>query len=103
MNYAIEILPVADEDLRGIFAYWANELLAHEEAKALLNNIMKAVMGLQTLPERYPKHAMASLPESNIRRMPVGKFLVFYDVDKTLRRVTVLRVIYGTRDVEQIF
>lgn len=37
-----------------------------------------------------------------MHKMPVGNFVVFYTVDRESAAVTVIRIVYGGRDLESL-
>ena len=77
------------DDLREIYSYIANELLAPETATAQLGRIRKEVRSLDFMPARYalvdwePWHSM------KMHHLPVDNFIVYYLVDDEKRAVTV--------------
>lgn len=62
--------------------------------------IENAVYSLATFPERYRCYEKEPWKSRNLRAMPVGKYLVFYIVDNKAKMVSVIRIMYGGRDVE---
>lgn len=89
-------------DLREIYSYIANELLVLETATAQLRRIRNGVRSLYFMPTRYvlvewePWHSM------KMHQFPVGNFIVYYLVDDKKKVVTVARVFYSGRDIEEI-
>ena len=88
VGYSVDAL----DDLREIYSYIANELLAPETATSQLGR----------MPARYalvdwePWHSM------KMHQLPVDNFIVYYLVDDEKRAVTVARIFYGGRDIEGI-
>ena len=78
MQYRVDVSSQAAADLRNLFRYISDTLRAPENAYAQLARIRKQILGLAELPMRfraYPKHF----------------------------KVTILRVIYGGRDIDRAF
>ena len=103
MQYRIDVSSQAAADLRNLFRYISDTLRAPENAYTQLARIRKQILGLAELPMRfraYPKH-FAGYPQ--VRIMPVDHFEVFYTVDTGQEKVTILRVIYGGRDIDRAF
>lgn len=98
VGYSVDAL----DDLREIYSYIANELLAPETATAQLGRIRKEVRSLDFMPARYalvdwePWHSM------KMHHLPVDNFIVYYLVDDEKMAVTVARIFYGGRDIEGI-
>ena len=100
MKYEVFTTEQAAADLRAIFEYIAYELLAGENAIKQLNRLEEAILSLDEMPERYHLYDKEPWRERNLRIMPVDNYLVFYipqDDDKT---VTIIRVMYGRRDID---
>lgn len=101
-TYTVLYSAEALDDLREIYAYIANELLAPETAAAQINLIRKEVRSLDFMPARYmlvkwePWHSM------KMHQLPVDNFIVYYLVDDENAAVTVVRIFYGGRDIEGI-
>lgn len=99
MSYGIRYAADAVEDLREIYGYIAGVLHAPETAAKLVGRIRTEIRSLDGMPDRYatvewePWHAMG------MRRLPVERFVVYYLVDHQEETVTVVRVLYGGRDV----
>lgn len=100
MKYEVVTTAQAVADLRAIFEYIAYELLAGENAIKQLDRLEEAILSLGEMPERYHLYDKEPWRERNLHIMPVDNYLVFYipqDDDKT---VTVIRVMYGRRDID---
>ena len=69
--------------------------MSPENAEAQLSRLENRINNLDNLPKRFPKY------KNDIRFMPVDNYLVFYTVDDNLEDVSVLRVMYGKRDIEK--
>ncbi len=101
-NYTVGYSEEALNDLREIYAYIANELLVPETAAMQVGRIRKEVRSLGFMPTRHvlvdwePWHSM------KMHQLPVDNFIVYYLVDDEGMTVTVARIIYGGRDIEEI-
>ena len=78
MIYEVELSEQADNDLRGIFEYIAFELQSPENASGQLDRLEEQILSLDIMPERYRK----------------------YENEPWKSRVTILRVMYAGRDIE---
>lgn len=101
-NYRINYSADALGDLREIYNYIANELLAPKNAAAQVKRIQKKARSLASMPERYvlvewePWHSM------EVHKLPVDNFIIYYQVKAEENVVNVVRVFYGGRDIENI-
>lgn len=91
----------ADNDLRGIYEYIAFELLSPDNAAGQLERLEKHIMGLEEFPERHRLYDKEPWRSRDWRWMPVDNYMVFYVVEKAKRQVTVTRVMYEGRNIEE--
>lgn len=101
MMFDVQISEQADSDLRGIFEYIAFELLAPENAAGQLDRLEEAISKLDHMPEKFRRYDREPWRSRGLRVFPVDNYLVFYIPDMETRIVTVIRVMYGGRDVDK--
>lgn len=100
MRYSIDVSLQAKSDLKGIFRYIANDLQANMTAVRQLGRIETAIASLEDMPERFRRYDKGKWSEMNLRFMPVDNYLVFYIPDKAACTITILRIMYGGRDID---
>ena len=101
MIYDVRISEQADQDLRNIFEYIAFELLAPENAAGQLDRLEEAISKLDNMPEKYRRYEREPWFSRGLRVFPVDNYLVFYIPDMGEKTVTVIRVMYGGRDIDK--
>ena len=101
MTYEVRMTPEAKNDLRSIFEYIAFDLQSAQNAAGQLDRLQKAIMGLEKLPERFRAYEKEPWRSRNLRVMPVDNYLVFYIPDQNVKIVTVIRVMYCGREVDE--
>lgn len=101
MIFDVQISEQADRDLRGIFEYIAYELLAPENAAGQLDRLEEAIGKLDSMPEKYRRYEREPWLSRGLRVFPVDNYLVFYIPDMENHIVTVIRVMYGGRDIDK--
>ena len=101
MMLDVQISEQADNDLRGIFEYIAFEFLAPENAAGQLDCLEEAISKLDRMPEKYRRYEREPWRSRGLRVFPVDNYLVFYIPDEETKIVTVIRVMYGGRDVDK--
>lgn len=101
MTYQVTLTPQAQTDLREIFKYIAVDLQSVQNASGQLDRLEKAIASLDQMPERYRVYDKPKWRERNLRIMPVDNYLVFYIPDHSSETVTVIRVMYGGRDIDR--
>lgn len=100
MSYAVEISAQAEADLRGIFEYIAFDLQSVLNATAQLSRLEENIYALDEMPERYRHYDKEPWRSRGLRIMPVDNFCVFYIPDAEKNTVSIVRVMYGGRDIE---
>lgn len=100
MNYNINLTPKAQSDLKEIFRYIAVDLQSIQNATGQLDHLEKAISSLEQMPERYRVYDKEPWHSRNLRIMTVDNYLVLYVPNKEERTVTVIRIMYGGRDID---
>ena len=100
MIYEVEVSQQADSDLREIFEYIAFELQSPKNASGQLDRLEKQILGLNTMPERYRRYEKEPWKSRGLRVLPVDNYVVLYIPDCDKKVVTILRVMYVGRDID---
>ena len=100
MIYEVELSEQADSDLRGIFEYIAFELQSPENASGQLDRLEEQILSLDTMPERYRKYEKEPWKSRGLHIVPVDNYCVLYIVNNDDRTVSIMRVMYGGRDID---
>lgn len=101
MTYRITMTPQAQADLREIFQYIAIDLQSVQHAAGQLDRLEKAIASISQMPERFRVYDHTKWRKRNLRIMPVDNYLVFYIPEQDSGTVTVLRILYGGRDINR--
>ena len=101
MNWEIKYTKHSMEDLKAIYEYIAFDLLAPDTASGQVNRIMKAVRTLDHMPERHKVYEEEPWKSQSLRYFPVDNFLVFYLPKKETGIISIVRIIYGGRDIRR--
>lgn len=91
----------AEEDLRGIFEYIAFELLSPENATRQLERLEKQILSLAEMPDRFPRYGKEPWQSRGLRFAAVDNYIVFYIPDIETQTVTILRVMYSGRNIDE--
>jgi len=92
---------LAERDLHGIYEYIALTLLEPVHAKNQSNRIIDAIAGLNQMPARFRLYEKEPWRSKGLRIMPVDNYLVFYLPSDSKKVVTVIRIMYGGRDIDE--
>ena len=95
MKYKVMYTAGAKKDLRNIFRYISEELLAPENAVGQTERMLDTMPNRNRLYEEEPWHSRG------LRFFPVDNYLVFYKTDDETEAVYVVRIMYGGRDVHK--
>ncbi len=100
--YSIRYSPKAIEDLKEIYSYIAFNLMVSETAENQVNRIRQRIRLLDFMPLRYPIVDWEPWRSKGMHKVSVDNFLVFYTVDTDNTTVTIIRIVYAGRDIENI-
>lgn len=100
MSYEVTLTLEAKRDLREIYRYIAVDLQSEQNANGQLDRLEENILKLDAMPERFRVYDQEPWRSRNLRVMPVDNYLVFYIPNHQSKTVTVLRVMYGGRDVD---
>ena len=101
MSYQVVLTNQAKADLISIYRYIAYNLQSPQTAEGQLSRLEKAIASLDTMPERYRVYDHIKWKDRNLRIMSVNNYLVFYIPSQEEMTVTVMRIMYGGRDVDR--
>lgn len=101
MNYEIRMTLQAKTDLSGIYEYIAFDLQSPQNAAGQLDRLEENIASLAQLPERFRVYNKEPWHSRNLRIMPVNNYLVFYIPNHEDGIVTIIRVMYGGRDIDK--
>lgn len=100
MIYELKVSEQADNDLREIFEHIAFELHSPQNARGQLDRLEEQILSLDTMPERYRKYEKEPWKSRGLHVLPVDNYAVFYIPDSDKKIVTILRVMYAGRDID---
>ena len=98
-NYSVVYSPEAIDDLKAIYRYISVDLQEKETAKNLIDRIRSKIRGLNTFPGKYKKVEWEPWAGMEMRQMPVENYIIFYLTNHSEKKVLIVRVFYGGRDI----
>ena len=101
-SFHVEYSPEALDDLRAIYTYIAFHLKERETAGRLIGRIRREIRALNHMPERYAPVEWEPWASIGMRKLPTESFVVYYLVNSENGLVSIVRVFYGGRNVENI-
>ena len=97
LKYKVLIFQSAENDLISILDNIAEISGSVRSVEKWHSKIMRTIVSLGYMPERYVKFDF----DPRYRLAKVGKYAVFYRVDKEKMRVLVLRIIYARKNLKE--
>ena len=101
-RFSLIYSPESIDDLRDIFAYISVSLSESTIARKQVERIRTAVKTLDQLPLRNPLVEWEPWSTYQMRKLLVDNYIVFYLVDTENKTVSVIRILYGGRDLEAV-
>ena len=92
-TYQVRITDQAQEQMREIAHYIANELKAADAALRLLDTLETAILALANFPQKVALTDEEPWHSQGVHRLPVQNYLVYFWVDEEAQRVQVIAVI----------
>ncbi len=100
MRYTIDVSKPALADLLEIYEYISQQLQSPENAQRQIERIEKRIASLSDMPARFSRYNSEPWRSRGMRNVYVDNYCMLYDVNDIDRIVTILRIIYGGRDIE---
>ena len=95
-EYRIILEPQFKEELNSILYLFPHFNITR---KKLHTEIRNTVLSLEIFPERYNKIVETqNIKEENIRKLPINKFIVVYQVDNENNQVNILHIFSERQD-----
>ena len=99
MNYRIQLSDKSERDIRDIYEYISNTLLAPLNAVTVFNRITEAILSLRTMPERHKIYKTGSNGEK-IRFLVSGNHIIYYWTDHSALQVNVICIMVVDKEPE---
>lgn len=100
-EYRLIMTVPALEDIHEIYVYIDCELKNPSAAQKISDKIFSSASSLSLLPKRYRVRKRGHKGH-DIRYMVSGKFVIMYHVDDVSLTVSVIRVIYSGRNLDEL-
>ena len=101
-DFRYEFTDSASRDLDDILNYIAVNLKNPEAAKDFFDGIKAEIRNICSFPGSAEEVENEFIILQGVRRVTVGSYNLYYYPNESKRTVTVLRIIYGKRDLNYI-
>ena len=99
-NY--QLTEKAAADLDATVGYIAGELDNPQAAADFLDNLQKAIDEARMFPESGTPVENEYLPYTGVRKKLIGNYILYYLPQMSSKTITVLRILYGKRNIDEI-
>lgn len=100
--HKLAYLPLARQDMVDIADYISRTLANRQAARALAEELIKAVETLTEFPYAHSVYVPIRPLKYEYRKLFVRNYLVLYRVDAEAGTVIVTRVLYARRDISRL-
>lgn len=101
-EYGYQLTEKATADLDAAVSYIAGKLDNPQAATDFLEKLRKAIDEVRMFPESGSPIENEYLPHTGIRKKLVGNYILYYLPQPASKKITVLRILYGKRNIDQI-
>lgn len=98
----VALTPEASHDLEDIYSYIRFSLHEPDIAKKLVRTIKTELKSLAQLPNRCAPVQFEPWNERGLRKLLIGNYIAIYMTLPGEQVVSVIRIVYGGQDIEQI-
>jgi len=99
-KYEIQLTPIAKADIKTIKEYMGIVLNEPDIAAKLVKTLKDAVSSLSQMPERHPFVKDEFFTISDVRKLIVKSYAIFYQIEKNV--VIVLRILHAKRNWQHL-
>ena len=100
-RYAVEIFPLAEEDLENIYIYYFTESQEREVAAKVTGRLKEAIVGLSHMPKSHPQAQERRLRKDGFRKLICGEYVIPFLIDEDKKTVSVVRVFHGKMNYQK--
>ena len=101
-KFTLKLMPLAEQDLDGIYNYITNELKNPQAFIKLIQAIEEKLIGLEDMPMRCSLSGIPELRLKGYRKCVINNYVALYKLDEKQQLVIVARVFYGMRDYKNL-
>ncbi len=102
MKYLVKLSFQANKDIEEIYEYISDTLCEKEVALNMVHLLEKNILSLSEMPGRCKIYESEPWCSREVHIMSVKKYIIFYVIDEKEKTVNVFRILYGSRDIENI-
>ncbi|MBR5427006.1 MAG: type II toxin-antitoxin system RelE/ParE family toxin [Clostridia bacterium] len=101
-DYSFFFTEIAAADLNETLDYISEELSNPTAAQSFIQKMETAISTIRTFPLSGSPVDNPYVKRNDIRKVPVGNYVLYYLPDHFKHEIIILRIVYGPRDRDQI-
>lgn len=101
-EYSYRLTRSADTDLDDIIRYIAVDLSNKTAATHFMDLFQKAVDDIRSFPEMRSAMINGFIANADIRKKPIGNYVVYYIPDHEEGLILVLRILHSKRNLDEM-
>ena len=100
-NYTVEIYPMAEDDLDGIYKYYFEESGEESIAIKVVGELKESILGLENMPQSHPRVLERRLKKYGFRKLIFKDYIIPFLIDEDNKIVFVVRVFHGKMNYQK--
>ncbi len=101
-KWGYQLTKKANADLDDIVGYIAVELANPKAASDFVDKLLEVIEEARVFPESSSLVSNEYLLSADIRKKLVGNYIMYYLPDSNEKMISVLRIVYGRRNMDEI-
>lgn len=96
--YEIEFTEDCRDEIREIYKYISENLVAKQAARDLMRKMKNIIMDLAESPKLYMKIEKKDRRKRDFRRIVIDNYIILYTIDEDKKTVYISHMYYGRRN-----
>lgn len=96
--YEIEFTEDCRDEIREIYKYISENLVAKQAARDLMRKMKNTIMDLEESPKLYMKIEKKDRRKREFRRIVIDNYIILYTIDEEKKTVYISHMYYGRRN-----
>lgn len=96
--YEIEFTEDCRDEIREIYKYISENLVAKQAARDLMRKMKNTIMDLAESPKLYMKIEKKDRRKREFRRIVIDNYIILYTIDEEKKTVYISHMYYGRRN-----
>jgi len=101
-KYEYVIYPKAKEDMESIFDYINDSLKSPKSAYNMIDSFQKAIENICIFPLSCPLINNEAVADKHLRKLIVDNYIIFYKPNEKEKKIEIIGVLYGMRNMADI-